>query len=101
MAQPKLVRDKVPELIRKEKKSPVTRTATEDEYLSLLKKKLEEEVREFLEVGCQEELADIIEVLNTISECKKWPAAEIEAVRKKKAKLKGGYSKRVVLERVE
>ncbi len=101
MAQPKLVRDKVPELIKKEKKKPVTRTATEDEYYKLLKKKLEEEVREFLEVGCEEELADILEVLNTISEYKKWPPAELEKVRKAKAKHKGSYSKRVVLERVE
>jgi len=101
MAQPKLVRDKVPELIKKEKKNPITRTAKDDEYLALLKKKLEEEVREFLEVGCQEELADIIEVLNTISEYKEWPKEEIEALRKKKVKHKGNYSKRVVLERVE
>jgi predicted house-cleaning noncanonical NTP pyrophosphatase (MazG superfamily) len=101
MAQPRLVRDNVPELIKKERKNPVTRTATDDEYLNLLKRKLEEEVKEFLEVGCEEELVDIMEVMNAISEYKKWPKAELEKVRKAKAKHKGSYLNRVVLERVE
>jgi predicted house-cleaning noncanonical NTP pyrophosphatase (MazG superfamily) len=101
MKEPKLVRDKVPELIKKEKKIPITRNATQGELLALLKKKLQEEVDEFLEVGCEEELSDIFEVMYAICDYKGWPIEEIETIREKKAKAKGKYSKRVVLERVE
>jgi predicted house-cleaning noncanonical NTP pyrophosphatase (MazG superfamily) len=101
MALPKLVRDNVPEMIKKDNKKPVVRTAKEGEFMKLLKEKLQEEVDEFLEVGCEEELSDVFEVMYAICDYKKWPIEEIELIREKKRKIKGKYSKRIVLERVE
>ena len=95
-----MVRDKVPEMIKKQGKKPATHIASDEEYWKLLKKKLQEEVDEFMEVGCEEELSDIFEVMYAICECKKWPIEEVETIREKKRKAKGKYSKRVVLERV-
>lgn len=43
----KLVRDKIPEIIRANGEVPVTRTLDEEEYLRELIKKLKEETAEF------------------------------------------------------
>jgi predicted house-cleaning noncanonical NTP pyrophosphatase (MazG superfamily) len=43
----KLVRDKIPSIIRKDKKNPVIHIANNEEYWKKLKEKLNEEVNEF------------------------------------------------------
>ena len=59
----KLVRDNIPEIMIKNKAKPVTRILSDEEYLIELNKKLLEEVKEYLESGEIEELADIEEVI--------------------------------------
>jgi predicted house-cleaning noncanonical NTP pyrophosphatase (MazG superfamily) len=58
--QGKLVRDRIPELIRTLGKRVETRTLDESEYGDRLRTKLQEEVQEYLASGDPEELADII-----------------------------------------
>lgn len=43
----KLVRDRIPEIIKTDGKNPITRVLSEDEYLQELDTKLNEEVAEY------------------------------------------------------
>jgi len=59
----KLVRDKIPEIIKASGKSFDVHFAKKEEILPLLETKLNEEVSEYLEAKNLEELADVMEVL--------------------------------------
>jgi predicted house-cleaning noncanonical NTP pyrophosphatase (MazG superfamily) len=66
MTLPKLVRNRVPDLIRKSGRECESTPPNEAEYLRRLRAKLSEEVQEFLDAGVQtspSELADIVEVI--------------------------------------
>ena len=94
----KLIRDRIPEIIKAHGEIVTTRKAANDEeYLGLLKAKLEEEVAEFLESEDPEELADILEVLLALTKAKGLSSVHLEALRRKKAEDRGGFEKRVIL----
>jgi predicted house-cleaning noncanonical NTP pyrophosphatase (MazG superfamily) len=95
----KLVRDNIPEIILNENKVPYTHIADEKEYFDLLKKKLKEEVEEFIEEASEEELADIEEVLEALY--KIYDKEKVLEIKKKKAEKRGKFEKRIVLEKVE
>ena len=84
MRYDKLVRDRIPEIIRKEGRNPVTHTAGKKEYSAKLREKLVEESREFQKSGENEELADILEVINAIIKENKTTLKKIEKIRKQK-----------------
>ncbi|MCD4694503.1 nucleoside triphosphate pyrophosphohydrolase [bacterium] len=92
----KLVRDKIPEIIKKKGIEPVNHIADNEEFEKALMEKLREEVEEFIEEPCREEMADIMEVIYAILEKKKYSFEEIEKVRKKKAKERGAFKKRII-----
>lgn len=98
----KLVRDRIPEIIKLRGGCPVVRTADESEYWDKLREKLKEEVGEFLEAGDdasrKEELADILEVIQAIACHLKCEQTELEALRIKKAEERGGFGGRVILD---
>ncbi len=94
----KLVRDKIPDIIRGKGETPVTRIASDEEYREKLKEKLVEEVKEYAENPSKEELADILEVIKAIQEHENISHQEIERIRKKKALERGGFKKRLILE---
>lgn len=64
----KLVRDKIPEIIMAKGNSAVTRLLSDEEFSESLKRKLCEEVNEYLADGTVDELADIYEVLLALVE---------------------------------
>jgi predicted house-cleaning noncanonical NTP pyrophosphatase (MazG superfamily) len=94
----KLVRDKIPDIIKASGSTPVTRTLNDEEYLDALRKKLVEEASEARDNPIVEELADIKEVIMTISKVKGYTAEEIEEARLAKFKKRGGFDKRIFLE---
>ena len=96
----KLVRDGVPELIRRAGKIPVCRIASGEEYGKLLQEKLYEEVREYSASGEVEELADILEVVAGLAERKGLGLEELLALAAAKRRQKGGFAGRTVLEKV-
>lgn len=98
MKYDKLVRDKIPEIIRQKGKTPVIHTANDQEYWQKLKGKLAEEINEFLKSSTEEELADILEVLNAIIEFKKMDKEKLELLRKRKVKQRGGFKYKIILE---
>jgi len=93
----KLVRDRIPELIREDGKDPDTYVADEKEYAALLREKLKEEVAEFLESERVEELADILEVIDALLVHKKIEKEELEVIKKKKHQERGGFQEKIVL----
>jgi predicted house-cleaning noncanonical NTP pyrophosphatase (MazG superfamily) len=96
MAGMKLVRDKIPEIMRNAGQIAVTHTADPAEFRVLLRHKLTEEVDEFLLSQDPEELADILEVLYALAASLGLDVAELEALRRAKAERRGGFSERVV-----
>ena len=65
----KLVRDNIPEILQEKGKEFVGHTANNrEEFFTKLKEKLQEEVNEFLERPCAEEIADIHYNIDTINE---------------------------------
>ena len=97
----KLVRDKIPEIIEKAGKTPVTHILSEEEYMTELDKKLGEEFSEYQADKSIEELADMLEVMYAIAEARGWSVSELEAVRRDKAEKRGGFKKKIYLEYVE
>ncbi len=92
----KLVRGKIPQIIRSRGTDPVVRVADREEYHDLLRSKLSEEVAEFLDSGDPEELADILEVVLTLAAELGVDAARLEALRAAKAAERGGFTERIV-----
>lgn len=91
----KLVRDKIPEHLDSKGISYEKRIANEEEFKQELIKKLDEEIKEFMEDKSIEELADIVEVISAL---KKLPEfANLEEVKNKKLEEKGGFDKKIIL----
>ncbi len=97
----KLVRDKIPEIIRNSGATSYTHIADDAEYEESLVKKLHEEVEEFLEDSSVGEAADIMEVLYAWSVLKGFDFDSIESKRIDKRNKRGGFEKRIILESTE
>jgi len=97
----KLIRDRIPELIERAGKTPHTRVLDEEEMEKALKEKLLEEVNEFIESDQIEEIADILEVIEAIAKLRGVHMALIAGMKEEKKEERGGFEKRLLLERVE
>lgn len=94
----KLVRDKIPEIIReKDNRTCTTEILDDDKYLEELNRKLQEELKEYLESGEVEELADLEEVLRAILKVKKVDYNNFEKIRKDKVEKRGAFDKKIFL----
>lgn len=97
MGDGKLVRDKIPEIIRAEGLEPVIRVAGPEEYAARLRDKLREEVGEFLDSDDDpEELADILEVLHALARQIGVSPERLEQLRAAKAAVAGTFADRVI-----
>lgn len=97
----KLVRDNIPDIIIKNGRIPVTHTAEIEEFENALLKKLREEVDEYIENPSEEEIVDVLEVLYSIYQVKGYDSEELEKKRKEKLKVRGGFIKRIILDKTE
>jgi predicted house-cleaning noncanonical NTP pyrophosphatase (MazG superfamily) len=97
MGQGKLVRDKIPQIIRSKGLDPVVWTASAEEYGIRLRDKLQEEVAEFIASDNDpEELADILEVLYALAEEVGTDPQELEKLWAVKAAERGGFAERII-----
>ena len=96
----KLVRDKIPEIIKGNNEKPNTRILNDEEYLDELNKKIQEELKEYLESGEVEELADLEEVLRAILDSKGVSYEEFEQIRQSKVQKRGAFKQKIYLENV-
>jgi len=98
----KLVRDNIPEIIKKCGEKCKYHVVTENaEFLERLYDKLDEETEEFKAKPSIEELADIMEVLEAIARLKKYSIDDIKRVKKEKKAERGGFDKKIVLDSTE
>ncbi len=94
----KLVRDKIPEIIKKKGEKCKTHIANAKEYWGKLKEKLQEEIKEFGGNETVEEMADILEIIDAMCSYKKFSKRKLESVKKQKAKERGRFKKKIILE---
>jgi len=101
----KLVRDKIPQIIKKDGQIPRVTKLKMDKFKRELLKKLVEEASETLKAENNEELAkeiaDILEVIDYIIKTFKLNKKEIEKLKRQRKKLRGGFDKKIFLEYIE
>jgi predicted house-cleaning noncanonical NTP pyrophosphatase (MazG superfamily) len=98
----KLVRDKIPEIITANGEVAVTRVLDQNEYREALFEKLSEELEELRTASESErisELADLQEVLNSLSASYGYSPSGVRAAAEDKRSKRGGFSDRIYLER--
>ncbi|MCF3944239.1 nucleoside triphosphate pyrophosphohydrolase [Oceanobacillus alkalisoli] len=101
----KLVRDGIPAILEQNDQAFKTETLNQDRYIMELKKKLNEEVMEYQDAAndedALEELADILEVMQTLVGIHDTSMEEVEKRRVKKAEEYGGFEEKIYLIDVE
>ena len=93
----KLVRDKIPMLIKQSGEKPLIRILEQEEYRSCLEAKLNEEVAEFHADKTAEELADILEVVYALAENIGCSRGDLQKIHEKKHAERGGFRDRIFL----
>ncbi|MDV2581370.1 nucleoside triphosphate pyrophosphohydrolase [Alkalibacillus haloalkaliphilus] len=101
----KLVRDKIPQMIAATGKSYTTNILSEEKYIKELKTKLSEELDEYLQTNddneALEELADVLELIHSLSKVHGSTFEGLESIRQEKSKERGGFNERIYLKEVE
>jgi predicted house-cleaning noncanonical NTP pyrophosphatase (MazG superfamily) len=87
----KLVRDKIPEIIRQHGREPKISVLTDDKLLNALNEKLIEEHGEYIESGELEELGDMLEVIFSLAKEKGYTEGDLLHLVKDKRNKKGGF----------
>ena len=91
----KLVRDKIPEIIKGDGKICKTRILSDEEYIAALEAKLNEEVAEYQADKSIEEMADILEVLFAVCEARGHSVEELLQVKESKREKRGGFKDKI------
>ena len=97
MGDEKLVRDKIPELIRSSGDTLTVRIASAHELDHFLRTKIVEESKELLESGDIEEIVDILEVIDALLLHRKLDRDDITALQIEKRGRRGGFEKGFIL----
>ena len=97
----KLVRDNIPQIIESTGASCSYRILEEADYLTMLDKKLDEELAEFRQSGDPEELADLLEVICGLAEARGCSWEQLLLLREQKRQKRGGFEKRILSEEVD
>ena len=100
----KLVRDLIPGIIKNDGRTPIVRILNKKEYKTELLKKLIEESKEVAEAGRNKkglikEIGDVMEVLEAIEKAYNLDKKEILKIKKVRKKKRGGFEKRIFLEK--
>ena len=96
----KLVRDRIPEIIRESGKNCTTSVLEMADYITMLDAKLNEELLEYQESKSMEELADLLEVIRAVAVARGSSMEELEVIRRDKAAKHGGFEKKILLTEV-
>ena len=104
MSYNKLVRDKIPEIIKNNNETPITRILSDEEYKVELEKKLLEEYQEVIASSGKnrlEELADMLEVMIALASLDDATLEDIIKIADKKRNKRGGFKEKIFLESVK
>ena len=101
----KLVRDNIPEIIKKNGGTTYNRTLNDDDYKKELEKKLYEEYNEVLNTSTSEErveeLADMLEIISALAKLENKSLDDVIKTADVKAIKRGKFDKKIYLEKVE
>lgn len=101
MNLPKLVRDKIPDIIRASGKECEIEILSDEDYIKALDAKLDEEVAEYHESHSLEELADILEVILAISYARGYGGSALIDTNTDKRYERGGFGDRILLKEIK
>lgn len=97
----KLVRDHIPDIIKKDGKLPTTKILSDEEYKVELQKKAQEELNEYLQAASNkesiEELADLLEVIHSLCAVHGYSLEDLEEIRQQKATDRGAFKEKILL----
>lgn len=96
----KLVRDKIPEIIKSDGKICEIEILPDDKYLEMIDAKLDEELAEYHRDQNLEELADLLEVIYAAAVARGFSIEELEKLRVKKVEMRGGFQEKMLLKKV-
>lgn len=94
----KLVRDKIPDIIKSNGCTATCRTLSDAEFRTELIKKMHEETEEFDKDNTLEELADMYAVLFELMVNAGYTTAEVFAAAEKKRMQNGGFKNKIFME---
>jgi len=101
----KLIRDRIPEIIKKDNAIPKISILDDERYKIALKEKLVEEAKELLEAKTDKEilneLSDVLQLIESLALNNNTTIEEVEKQRKKKKIERGGFEKKLFLEYVD
>jgi len=102
----KLVRDKIPQIIKENKQTPVIRKLDGEEFTEELFKKLKEETQEIIEAKnnkkeLTKEISDVYEVIDAIIDLYNLDKDLILKLQKDRKEKRGNFEKRIFLESVK
>ena len=101
----KLVRDKIPDIIKNNNEIPVIRILSDEEYKEELIKKLYEEYKEVIGANTKEEIleecSDVLEVLIALLESYGYKLEDLIKSRENKKEKRGGFKKKIYLIKVK
>lgn len=99
----KLVRDNIPSIIENNNEVAIIKTLNEEEFRVELLKKLQEECTEVVSAKSKEEfleeLADVLEIINTLAKLENKTLDDITCIAAKKCEKRGSFEKRIFLEK--
>lgn len=95
----KLVRDKIPEIIKNNNEEPITRILNDIDYKKELENKLYEEYQEILEDRL-EELADMLEIISSLAKLENSTLNNVIEIANKKVLKRGSFENKIFLEKV-
>ena len=99
----KLVRDKIPEIIKNNNEEPITRILNDIDYKKELENKLYEEYQEVLEATGKdrlEELADMLEIISSLAKLENSTLNNVIEIANKKVLKRGSFENKIYLEKV-
>jgi predicted house-cleaning noncanonical NTP pyrophosphatase (MazG superfamily) len=101
----KLIRDRIPEIIKEAGWLPAIRILKKSEFLNAIKKKVFEEAGELIRAkdkkGIADEIVDIQELLDVLASELKLTKRELKKLQDIKRKNRGGFKKRLFLVKQE
>lgn len=93
----KLVRDRIPQLIKESGRKCTSRILSEEEYYDALLDKIVEEIEEYRVSGNEEELADVYEALDCLVQLKEYEPLHIDYLKLIRREARGSFKDRILL----
>lgn len=101
MNLPKLVRDKIPDIIRKSGKGCEIEILSGEDYIKALDAKFDEELAEYHESHSLEELVDLLECIYSSARALGYDPVELHDAYWKKRDERGGMWKGILLKEIK